>query len=75
MATTIKFIAVGNSTGAIFPKEVLEKLRVSKGDTVHLVETPTGYNLVAYDPELAAQMDVAERVMRRRRTLLKKLAE
>ena len=50
MATTLKFIAVGNSTGAIFPKEVLEKLRVAKGDTVHLVETPTGYNLVAYGP-------------------------
>lgn len=75
MAAQLKLIAVGNSTGSIFPKEVLEKLRASRGDTVHLIETPDGYELVAYDPELAAQMDVAERVMRRRRTLLKKLAE
>ena len=75
MATTIKLTAVGNSTGAIFPKEVLEKLRVERGDTLHLVETPAGYSIVAYNPDFAAQMDVAERIMRRRRTLLKKLAE
>ena len=75
MAVTLKLTAVGNSTGAIFPKELLEKLRVERGDSLHVIETPNGFNLVAYDPELAAQMDVAERIMRRRRTLLKKLAE
>ena len=39
------------------------------------LETPDGIRLTAFDPELAAQMEVAEQVMRRRRTLLNKLAQ
>ena len=75
MATSLKVIAVGNSLGVILPKEVLAKLRVGKDDQLHVVETPEGILLSPYDAELAAQMDVAEKVMRDRRTLLKKLAE
>ena len=58
---TIKLTTVGNSTGVVLPKEVLEKLRVSKGDVLHLVETPTGIELTPYDPEFAEQLAVARR--------------
>ena len=75
MAITVKLTTVGNSTGIVLPKELLEKLRVQKGDTLHVLETPNGIELTSFDPEFARQMDVAERVMRRRRNLLKKLAE
>jgi putative addiction module antidote len=75
MATTLKLTSIGNSTGIILPKELLEKLRVQKGDLLHVLETPNGIELTAHNPEFARQMDVAERVMRRRRTLLNKLAE
>lgn len=75
MATSAKLIAVGNSVGVILPKELLEKLRLSKGDTLHILETPRGVELTAYDETFAAQMDVAEKVMRRRRDVLRKLAE
>jgi putative addiction module antidote len=73
--TKLKITTVGNSAGVVLPKEVLEKLRVGKGDTLYVIETPGGVELTPYDPEFAAQMDVAETVMRRRRDVLKKLAE
>lgn len=75
MAITVKLTTVGNSTGIILPKELLEKLRVSKGDVLHVLETPNGIELTSFDPEFARQMDVAEGIMRKRRNLLKKLAE
>ena len=75
MAMTVKLTTVGNSTGIILPKELLEKLRVKKGDTLHVLEVPDGITLTPLNAEFADQMDVAENVMRRRRNLLKKLAE
>ena len=75
MATTVKLTTIGNSTGIILPRELLEKLRVQKGDTLHVLETPNGIELSSFDPQMAQQMDVAEAVMRKRRNLLKKLAE
>ena len=73
--TTVKLTTVGNSTGFVLPKEILQRLRVGKGDVLHVLETPRGIELIPYDPEFAAQMDVAERVMREDRDVLKKLAE
>ena len=71
----LKITAIGNSAGVILPKELLARLRVEKGDELLALETPDGIRLTVYDPELAAQMEVAERVMRDRRTLLNKLAQ
>ncbi len=50
-------------------------MRINKGDELYALETPDGIRLTAFDPELAAQMEVAEQVMRKRRTLLNKLAQ
>ena len=50
-------------------------MRLNKGDELYALETPDGIRLTAFDPELAAQMEVAEQVMRKRRTLLNKLAQ
>jgi len=72
---TLKVTTVGNSTGVILPKELLEKLRVQRGDELMVLETPDGITLTPYDPEFSEQMDVAEKIMRKRRNLLKKLAE
>ena len=71
----LKVTTVGNSTGVILPKEILERLRVEKGDSLYVLETPNGVELTPYDPELAAQMTVAEQVMREDRDVLKKLSE
>jgi len=71
----LKVTTVGNSTGVILPKEILQRLRVEKGDSLYVLETPNGVELTPYDPELAAQMTVAEQVMREDRDVLKKLGE
>jgi putative addiction module antidote len=71
---TLKITTVGNSVGVVLPKEILERLRVEKGDSLYVLETPRGIELTPYDPEFVAQMEVAERVMREDRDALKKLA-
>jgi putative addiction module antidote len=71
----LKITTIGNSAGIILPRELLARLRVEKGDSLYATELPDGVKLTPFDPELADQMEVAERVMRRRRTLLNKLAK
>jgi putative addiction module antidote len=71
----LKITTIGNSAGVVLPKDLLARLRLSKGDELYAVETPDGVRLTVYDPELAAQMEVAERVMREDRQVLRKLAQ
>jgi len=71
--TTVKVTTVDNSVGIVLPKELLEHLRVGEGDTLHVTETPNGLELSPCNGELAEQMEVAEKVMRR--DVLRKLAE
>ena len=71
----LKVTTVGNSTGIILPKELLEKLRISKGDVLYLTETPRGVELSPYDEEFARQMEIAESIMGEDRDILRKLAE
>src|SRR5690606_26034108 len=74
-AMKLKITTIGNSAGVILPKELLARLRLGKGDELYALETPDGIRLTAFDPELAAQMEVAEEVMRKDRAVLRKLAE
>jgi putative addiction module antidote len=71
----LKVTTVGNSAGVVLPKELLARLHLEKGDTLFATETPDGIKLAPYDPEFERQMAVAERVMRKRRNLLRKLAD
>ena len=71
----LKITTIGNSAGVIRPKELLARLRLEKGDELFALETPDGIKLTVFDPELAAQMEVAEKIMRERRALLHKLAQ
>ena len=71
----LKLTTIGNSTGLILPKEILERLHVDKGDVLYVLETPNGIELIPYDPEFAPQMEAAENVMREDRDVLKRLAE
>jgi putative addiction module antidote len=75
MATTTKIIAIGNSAGIILPKETLARLNVEKGDSICLSETPFGAHLTPYDEQFARKLEASEKVMRKYRDALKKLAE
>ena len=71
----LKITTVGNSVGVILPRELLARLRVDKGDTLFVTELTDGIKLAPYDPVFEQQMDVAERVMREDRDLLRMLAQ
>ncbi len=71
----LKLTKIGNSTGVVLPKEALVQMNVQAGDTVYLSRTPDGYRLTPYDPEFEQQMDVARKIMKRRRAALRELAK
>jgi putative addiction module antidote len=72
---TLKLTTMGNSVGAVFSKEALAKLKVGKGDTLFLTETPDGYRLTPYNPDFETQMDAARAIMKKRRNALRELAK
>jgi putative addiction module antidote len=71
----LKLTQVGNSVGVILPREMLARLGVGKGDTIYAIDQPDGVRLTVADPEFAAQMDVARRIMKERREVLRELAK
>jgi putative addiction module antidote len=75
MASAVKITTIGNSVGIILPKEVLAKLKVEKGDSLYLVDTPEGITLSPYDQDFAEEMEAAKRVMKKNRDVLRRLAE
>ena len=72
---TLKLRAIGNSVGVVLPKDVLAKLGLAEGDTLHLLEAPDGFRLKRVDPDFEKQMEEARRVMQRRRAVLRELAK
>jgi putative addiction module antidote len=71
----LKLTRIGNSVGVVLPKEALARLRVDAGDSLYLTESPEGFRVTPYDPEFAEQMAAAEKVMKRRRAVLRELAK
>jgi putative addiction module antidote len=59
----------------VLPKEALALLKVAKGDSVFLTESPDGLRITPYDPEFEEDMGLARQVMRKRRDLLRELAK
>jgi putative addiction module antidote len=72
---TLKITQIGNSLGVILPREVLAKLKLVKGDALHLTDAPDGLRLTAHDPAFEQQMDAARAIMKRRRAVLRELAK
>lgn len=75
MNKPLKLIPIGNSTGMIIPKEMLQQLGVREGDTLFPVRTPNGIELRRVDPEFAEQMVAAREIMRKDRAILRELAK
>jgi len=75
MTKKIKLTKVGGSLGVEFPKDVVDRLRVQRGDTLYVVETPNGIELTPYDPEFDEQLDAANSVLEEDREALGKLAQ
>ena len=75
MHFTLKLTQIGNSVGVVLPKEALASLKLEKGDSIYLTESPEGFRITAYDPEFERQMSVAEDIMKQRRNVLRELAK
>ena len=71
----IKMTKIGNSTGVIFTKEMLSKLRVSKGDKLFAFETPNGIEITPYNLTFIRQMKLAQELIKENKDVLKKLAQ
>lgn len=72
----VKVTTVGSSAGLILSKEVMARLGVQKGDSIFLTEAPDGgWRLTPFDPDFERQMQIAEKIMRTDRDILRALAK
>lgn len=71
----LKLTTVGSSTGMVIPKEMLSNLKVEKGDTLFALETPNGYLLTPYNPEIEEQLEAGRAFMKQYRETFKTLAQ
>ena len=71
----LKLTQIGNSVGVILPREVLAHLKLEKGESIFLTETPEGYVVTPYDPELEEQMTEGREFMREFRDTFHALAK
>lgn len=73
---SFKVTTVGSSAGLILSKEAMARLKVKKGDTLYLTESPDGgFRLTPYNPEFERQMSLAEDIMHEDREVLRQLAK
>ncbi len=72
---TIKVTTVGDSVEIVLPKTVVAHMHIADGDEIQVTETANGIELTASHGELACQLEIAEKIMDKRREVLRKLAE
>jgi len=72
---TLKLTQIGNSIGVILPKELLARLKVEKGDTLYVTDTPSGIALTPYDPSFEEQLELGREFMRDYRDTFRALAK
>lgn len=71
----LKLTQIGNSVGVILPKEMLASLKLEKGQSVFVTETPEGYVLTPYDPALEEELQAGREFMREFRDTFHALAK
>ena len=73
---TLKLRAIGNSVGVVLPKELLAKLNLGEGDTLHVIEQPdNSLLLTTLDPDVAEQLALGRELMREYRETFRALAK
>ena len=71
----LKLTQIGNSVGVILPKEAMARLKLAKGESVFLTETPDGYVLTPYDPALEEEIAAGRAFMHDFRDTFHQLAK
>ncbi|MEO7564497.1 MAG: AbrB/MazE/SpoVT family DNA-binding domain-containing protein [Sphingomicrobium sp.] len=75
MNKPLKLIPIGNSTGVIVPKHLLQELGAEAGDTLFPVRTTHGIELRPANPDFEREMTLAREIMRKDRSILRELAK
>jgi putative addiction module antidote len=75
MNIKLKMVSIGNSVGAVFPRELLSRLKIDRGDTLIVTETLNGLQLTPYDPDVEKQIEAGREVMSEYRDTLRALAK
>jgi putative addiction module antidote len=71
----LKLTQIGNSVGVILPREALARLKLGKGESIFLTDTPEGYVLTPYDPSLGEEIEAGRAFMRDYRDTFHQLAK
>ena len=71
----LKLTQIDNSVSVALPKVALARLKVGKGETVFLTETPDGYTLTPYDPALDEEIRAGREFMHDYRDTFHQLAK
>lgn len=66
---------IGNSEGVIIPKEILDKLGVSAGDSLSIVSDENWVKFVPAKNDLARQLEAARECMDKYKVALRELAK
>lgn len=72
---TLKITQIGNSVGVILPRELLARLKVEKGDTLYVTDSPSGVTLTPYEPDFEKQLELGREFMREYRDTFRTLAK
>lgn len=72
---SLKIIQIGNSLGVVLPKAALAELKTGKGEALALTSSPDGFRITPDDEEFESRMEIANRIMRKRRRALRELAK
>ena len=75
MTRTITLRKIGNSIGATFPKDLLDKHGLKEGSTLHLVESRDGLTLTPYDPHFEEVVKAYEEVEEQYKNAFRELAK
>ncbi len=73
--TTLKITQIGNSLGVVLPKEILARLKVGKGDSVFVTDTPDGVVVSPYDSAVDEQLALGREFMHEFRDTFRQLAK
>lgn len=73
---TVEVKKIGNSSGLIFPKELMARLNLNVGDQLYATLTPDGgVRFTPSNPDFEKAMEVARRGMKRYHNALAELAK
>ena len=75
MTRELKLRQVGGSIGATLPKDMVDRLHLSAGDTVFAIETDRGILLTPYDSDTEEALSIAAEAAGTYRAALRELAK